>query len=149
MWFFDGRFRNIYERGTAVRYNILKSMDMDARVRLGHTIYRCYSKAKIKELHPNLDYTIVGEVKVGSRKLPVGELTTGHVISHRDVHSPMFNRTVGFLYVGQDAYVVVLRSRRFPLLLLLVAILVFLAVLLIYFGEIDFDPRQLRRAMPW
>lgn len=132
--------------GAAVRYNILKSMDMDARVKLGRTSYRCYSKAKIKELHPNLDYTIVGEVKVGSRKLPVGELTPGQVVSHRDVHSPLFNRTVGFLYVGQDAYIAVLQSRRFPLLLLLAALL---AVLLLYFGMIDFDPRQLGRAIPW
>lgn len=112
-----------------MKYNIIKKPDQDARVKLGSMTLHCYSAKKIKELYPDDNYTVVGEVKTGSGKQKIGELSTGYAVSQRGAHSRTSNREAGFLCVGEDTYVVVLRSRVLPWLLLGIALLAIILLL--------------------
>lgn len=123
-----------------MKYNIIKKPNQDARVKLGNSVYRCYSEDKIKELYPEQDYTVVGEVKNGSDKKKVGDLSTGHAVSQRGAHSRTSNREAGFLCVGEDTYVVVLCPRVLPWLLLGIA-LVAVILLLVFRFAVNPDAR--------
>ncbi len=124
-----------------MKYNIIKKTDQDAKVKLGSTTYSAYSEKKIKELYPEENYTVVGEVKNGSDKKKAGELSSGHAVSQRGAHSLLFNREAGYLCVGEDTYVVALRP-RFLLWWLLGLVLVALIALLVFrFGLTNPDTR--------
>lgn len=117
-----------------MKYNIIKKADHDARGKLGRMILRCYSEKKMKELYPDDNYTVVGEVKNGSDKKKVGELSTGHTVSQRGAHSLIFNCECGYLCVGEDTYVVMLRPRVLLRWLLGLALLIVIVLLILHFS---------------
>mgnify|MGYP003292139488 CR=1 FL=1 len=124
-----------------MKYPIIKKPDQDTTVKLDKTVYHAYSEKKLKGLYPDDNYTVVGEVKPGSNKKQVGELNTGHAISQRGAHSLSFNREEGYLCVGEDTYVVVLRPRVLLWWLLGLALLAVIVLLVLRFGLANPDTR--------
>lgn len=106
-----------------MKYSILQLKDYDKKIKINGETYYGYSEKKLDERYPKNDYTVIGELKRNSKKKKIGELVTGEVISKLESHSRIFNRKKGYLCVGQDNYIVVLRSRLFLFLLFLLGIL--------------------------
>lgn len=100
-----------------MKYSIRNINDYDVKIRLDKDVYYGYSEKKLEELYPENDYKLVGEIKRGSDKKKIAELVTGEAISKLEAHSRVFNRRKGYLCVGDDSYVLVLR-RRIPIILL-------------------------------
>lgn len=111
---------------STVRYYIQNANDYDVEIRLGndHSIFYGYSKKKIKKIYSKEGYIVAGEVKRNSDKKKIGELATGDVVSQTGAHSSLFHRTEGYLCIGRDTYIAVLRTRiLLPLLLFFGALL--------------------------
>lgn len=114
-----------------MKYNILEVKDHNVKIKLGHNVYYGYSKKKIEKCYPNDNYTVIGEIKRGRNKRKVAELTTGETISKIDTYSRVFNRKKGYLCVGKDTYLLVLRPRWILLLLLFLTGLLLALMLLL------------------
>lgn len=117
---------------TKVKYNIFSVSDYDKKIKLDRETYYGYSEKKLKKRYPEDNYTLVGELKLDRDKKKIGELTTGEAVSELNTYSRVFNRKKGYLCVGQDAYILVLRP-RIPILLwfLLGALLLALLIALL------------------
>lgn len=109
-----------------MKYTIIRAKDQDVRLRLGGTVVRCYSEKKMREMYPDRDYSVVGEIKSRSKKQQIGELSTGQPVSQWGTHSVALNREVGYIPVGGNEYLLALRTRA--VLPILVGVLVALAL---------------------
>lgn len=106
-------------------YSYKLNNDYDKQLSVGATHLRYYSKEKIDELYPDGNYSIVGEMnctvknekkqqsKKKSKKTPIGQTSIGNDIfeifafgAHGSSH-----KTVGFVCVGDDKFLIVKRSR--------------------------------------
>lgn len=111
-----------------MKYTIIRAKDQDVRIKLGGTVVRCYSEKKMNERHPDRDYSVVGEIKSGSKKQPIGELSTGQSVSQWGTHSIALNREVGYIPVGEKEYLLALRTRAWLPVLVGVLVAAALAV---------------------
>lgn len=115
-----------------MKYTVFSVSDYDKKIKLDRDTYYGYSEKKLKKRYPEDNYTVVGELKLDRDKKKIGELTTGEAVSELNTYSRVFNRKKGYLCVGQDTYILVLRP-RIPLLLwfLLGALLLALLIALL------------------
>ena len=77
----------------------------------GHQI-KCYTKKQMKSLYPGQDFKVTAEYLPGSKQQPVGILEgkRNRPLFGYKTHSRVLYREQGFLAVGEDSYVVLLKS---------------------------------------
>lgn len=112
--------------------------DSDKEIKLDKEKFECYSKKKMKDLYPKKRlYQVIGETKKHNRKEEIGYLTLGKkefIVSDEGENSHILNYVAGYIKVGENTYVELLKS-RIPFLLLfwglLLGILAGLLILLL------------------
>ena len=103
-------------------YNIWQKLDYDNEIKLYGEEIECYSPKKMKELYPNKDYKVVGEVRSQNKKEAVERISIGskaRKVAAPDTFNKITNKVVGYVAVGQDEYVALLESRLLFILILL------------------------------
>ena len=58
-------------------YNIWQKLDYDNEIKIYGEEIECYSPKKMKELYPNKDYKVVGEVRSQNKKEAVERIVIG------------------------------------------------------------------------
>lgn len=102
-------------------YNIWQKLDYDNEVKIYGEEIECYSPKKMKELYPNKDYKVVGEVRAQNKKEAIERIGIGdkaRKVAEPDAFNKILNKVVGYVAVGQDEYVALLQSRVLFLILL-------------------------------
>lgn len=128
----------------ALVYRHITREDYDQTIKLEGTKIQCYSKKQMDKLYPNDGYTVVGETKRKNKKTEIAVLNVWRSrfgVSKLGDNSRVFYREAGYVNVGQDQYVVLLRH-RFAFLIWFFGLLlgVALAVLLLIAALRDKDP---------
>lgn len=112
------------------RYGTTYKLDSNQQI-------KCYSKKQLKILYPNRDYKLVGEYTPGSKKSQAGSLEYKNRkfnLSQLRTHSRAAYSEKGFLGVGEDSFVVLIKNAlptriiAAVLCVLIIATGVFLAV---------------------
>ena len=88
--------------------------DYDHTVKLEGTKIQCYSPKKMDKLYPDGKYTVVGETKRKNKKEKTAILNVWRsrfLVSALESNSKTLYRKVGFVCVGPDQYVVLLKNR--------------------------------------
>lgn len=103
----EGKHRDVVYYGEEnKRYGATYKLDNDQQI-------KCYSKKQLKILYPNKDYKLVAEYAPGSSKNPTG--TLGYKkrklnLSQLRTHSRVVYSEKGYLGVGEDSFVVLLKN---------------------------------------
>lgn len=101
---------------------IRQKLDYDDEVKLYGEELDCYSPKMMKKLYPDKDsYKIVGEVRSGNKKDAIDKIQIGdklRKVAEPGAFNKILNKRVGYLCVGEDEYVVLLKSRLLFLILL-------------------------------
>ena len=96
-------------------YRNLTRNDYDQTIKLEGTKIPCYSKKKMDKLYSEESmYTIVGETKRKNKKDEIATLNVWRskfIVSKLEDNSKVFYRKAGFVAVGPDQYVVLLKHR--------------------------------------
>ena len=81
----------------------------------GHQI-KCYTKKQMKSLYPDGGYKVLAEHAAGSRQQPTGMLDCGarRPLYAYKSHSRLLYREYGYVAVGEDSYVVLLKNALAP-----------------------------------
>ena len=106
-------------------YKLIQRDDYDAAYKIENREIKCYSPQKLKDLHPDGAYTLVGETLPNNKEKKLDELVlpwTTLTISECGKNSGLFHKKAAYLCVGEGKYVVLLKS-RLPLLIPLFIIL--------------------------
>ncbi|MBQ3107820.1 MAG: hypothetical protein IJC68_04325 [Firmicutes bacterium] len=114
-------------------YKAIKTHDHDQKVKLGKEEILCYSRKQLKKLYPEEDYNLVGETRHKNRKDEMAGFAAGedtHIVSEIGSHSALLYRKVGYVRVGKDDYILLLKA-RWPFLLILLGLLALLAFLVV------------------
>lgn len=103
-------------------YIIRQKLDYDEEIELYGEQLDYYSPKQMKELYPDKgSYTIVGEIRQNNKKEAIEKVKIGEkyrkVAAYKDF-SRILNKEVGYLCVGDDEYIVILKSRLAFLLML-------------------------------
>ncbi len=106
------------------RLPVLPRADYDKSVRIDGLSLSCYSKKKFKEVTGDRPYRLVGETCKNNLKdciahLSVTEQSVLRVSSCERAHNRLLYARVGYVSVGEDSYVLLLKSRLAFLILLL------------------------------
>lgn len=131
--------------------NIWQKLDYDNEIKIYGEEIECYSPKKMKELYPDKDYKVVGEVRSQNKKEAVERIMIGsksRKVAEPDTFNKITNKVVGYVAVGQDEYVALLESRLLFILILFglgagILLLTLLLVLLL-----RPDVQELDNAMP-
>lgn len=112
-----------------MEYKIVPHSDYDRKVKIEKQNIFCYSKKQLEKLYPNGDFRLIGETRAHNRKDSIGELPLYDTsvrnnpaggaqngekrltVSETGGHSKILNRRAGFVHVGNDDYIVLLKSR--------------------------------------
>lgn len=100
------------EQGSVV-YNGKDNKRYGEKYKLGEQQIKCYSKKQLNILYPNKDYKLVGEYAPSSNKSPVGRLEYKEnklILSKLKTHSRVAYCEKGYLGVGEDSFVVLLKN---------------------------------------
>lgn len=125
--------------------SVLKQ-DYDSRVSIAQKNLLCYSKKKLKALHPDGDFRVVGEAcstraakkaaenaSKPPKNPPIGEYTldegTQLSVFTEGTKNGFFYKRAGFVCVGESEYLAILTSRT-PFLLSLLGVLIAFGVAL-------------------
>ena len=120
-----------------MNFQRLASNKHDAKIKLKGSTVECFSPRYLKNTYPQGGCKILGEVSGGSKKNAIGTLPidrSAHDVSAVGQHNGLLWKTAGYLQVGEDEYIAVLKS-RLPLLLLLLPLLLALLALLLMGGK--------------
>jgi len=123
-----------------LQFNMIADANHDAKVKLKKVTLECFSSRYLKNTYPQGGCKVLGEVAGGKKRRELGAIVLSgeeHSVSPAGEHSRLLWRTAGYLRVGQDEYVALLKS-RVPFLIILFALLaaiVVLALLLMPNGE--------------
>lgn len=114
-----------------MRYKAILTHDHDQKVKLEQEEILCYSKKQLDKIHPDGAYSIVGETKKGNKKEEIGRFIANDkefIVSELGKNNSILHRRAGYVRVGSNEYVALLKSRLGFLLILLglLAILFFL-----------------------
>ena len=128
----------------ALVYRHITREDYDQTIKLEGTKIQCYSKDQMDKLYPNGEYILVGETKRKNKKTEIAALNVWRSrfsVSTPGDNSKIFYRKAGYVNVGQDQYVVLLKH-RFAFLIWFFGLLlgVALAILLLIAALRDKDP---------
>lgn len=101
---------------------IRQKMEYDDEVKIYGEELECFSPKMMKKLYPDRDsYKIVGEVRSGNKKDAIDKIQIGdklRKVAEPGAFSKILNKRVGYVCVGDDEYVVLLKSRLLFLILL-------------------------------
>lgn len=103
-------------------YRIQTTTDHDQKVKVEKQDIFCYSQKQLDKLYPDGGYHILGETRRNRKKGLLAQLQAGDKcldVSEYKEHSRILNRVAGFVRVGGDTYIALLKSRWLFLLLLL------------------------------
>lgn len=106
-------------------YRSTAKPDYDQTLKVEGTKIQCYSPKKMQELYPNGGYTVLGEAKGKNKKPRVAVLNVWRsrfIVSALEANNKNIFRKAGFVCVGPDEYVVILKN-RFAFLIWLVSLL--------------------------
>lgn len=95
-------------------YKSLNQQDYDQTIKLEGTKIQCYSPKQMEKRYPEDQYTIVGETKRKNKKERIASLQiwrSRFVVSKLGANSTFLYRRAGFVCVGQDQYIVLLKHR--------------------------------------
>ena len=95
-------------------YHALSKPDYDQELKLRKLKILCYSKDQMDKLYPKEEYTLIGEVKKNNQKDRIARLQIADKImpvSAPGEHSKIIFRKAGFINIGGDNYIVVLKHR--------------------------------------
>lgn len=117
-----------------MQYHILPTNDHDKKLRYEQIDVYCYSKKQLDKRYPEKNYRIIGEAKPKNKKKELARLAVvsqekPYVISKLGSHSRLLYKRAGYVFVGNDEYVAMLKP-RWPFLLLLMGLLALIALLL-------------------
>ena len=99
----------------------------------GHQI-KCYTKKQMKSLYPGNDFERVAEFAPGSKKKPIGILEgkRRNALYPYKAHSRLLYHEKGYVAVGEDRYVALLKSALPARLGVLAACLVLIAAAVVF-----------------
>ncbi|MBQ9980654.1 MAG: hypothetical protein IJP23_06310 [Oscillospiraceae bacterium] len=115
-----------------MQFNIHHSGDYDANVSLKGRKVECFSPKYIKNTYPQGGCKVLGEMGGGKAKKVLGTVQVGrelHEVSPSGSKSRLFWRRAGYLQVGDDQYIAVMKS-RLPFLIILLALIAVIIILL-------------------
>ena len=137
-----------------MRYTYEFRQDYDDKFKYHKDDIFCYSKKKMRKLHPDGAYNVIGEIDEHNRKeeKDQDELSMGSRIyksAPLGKHSSFCYRKIGYVSVGDDKYVLVLES-RVPFLIVLFLLLgaLIAAGLTTYFLVVNPDTSIVRPVNP-
>ena len=112
------------------QYQIILQKDYDKNIKINKQSYQCYSKKQLEKLYAKKDYQIIGEASYKNKKTLIAKLEHGD--SYLDVceygkHNSFLYKKAGFVCVGEDEYIALLKS-RIPFLILFTGILLGLII---------------------
>ncbi len=113
-----------------MRYCIAMMSDYDQRVKIGKDKIFCYSKKQLDEIYPEGNYRIVDETLRKNKKKIISQLQlrgTELDVCEPDSHSGLLYRRAGYVHVGGDYYIALLKP-RWPFVLILLGLLLLLAL---------------------
>lgn len=113
-----------------MRYSVAMMSDYDQKVKIGKEKVFCYSKKQLEKAYPDGNYQIVGETKNKNKKKIISQLRLRN--NEFDVcevgsHSGLLHRRAGYVHVGGDYYIALLKP-RWPFLLILLGLLLLLGL---------------------
>ena len=100
---------------------IIAKNDYDTTIKINDRDIKCYSKKKIKKLYPDGNYRIVGETfdKNKNRKEDIIEIADKElIVSKYGKNSKAIYKIKGYFEVGENEYIVYIKSRLAFLLIL-------------------------------
>lgn len=93
---------------------IISKKDYDTTIKINDRDIKCYSKKKLKNLYPDGNYSIVGETfeKNKKRKEEIVEIANKKlIVSKYRKNSKVIYKIKGYFNVGEDDYIVYIKSR--------------------------------------
>lgn len=105
-------------------YAPTRTTDHDQKLKFEQQDISCYSKKQLEKLYPGGGWRIVGEVCHNNKEEEIGQLRVGkknHKVSGVGGHGKLLNRRAGYVRVGEDEFVVILKS-RIPFFILLLCL---------------------------
>lgn len=120
-----------------MNFQMLASDKHDAKLKLKGSPVECFSPRYLKNTYPRGGCKIIGELSGGSKKDSIGSIQLGrsvHDVSAVGQHNSLLWKTAGYLQVGEDEYIALLKS-RLPLLIILLLLLLALLALLLMGGK--------------
>ena len=109
-------------------YHILPTNDHDKKLRYEQVDVYCYSKKQLdKRYGDGGSYRVVGETKTKNKKEEIAQLLLNKqnkplVVCKPDLHNAILYKRAGYVHVGNDEYVALLKP-RWPFLLLFFGLL--------------------------
>lgn len=106
-------------------YNIVLLPEYDKRLKIKGQDFLGFSKKAIKKYYDGKNYAIIGEVKKEKPDKDSDLFIIGdeqYAVKQYGSHSALFNRKAGYVCVGGDSYIAILKS-RIPFLILLFGLL--------------------------
>ena len=95
-------------------HHALVKPDYDQELKLKKLTFRCYSKKRLRELYPNQNYRLIGEIKQNNQKDRIARVHIGEKVlpvCELGEHSRLMFRRAGYLCVGGEDYIAVLKPR--------------------------------------
>lgn len=108
-----------------MNYNYVLLPEYDKRLKLNEQDFLAFSKKNLNKVYKNKNYIVVGEVKKEKSKDNTDLFVIGnenYSVARLGSHSKLLNRKAGFVCVGGDNYIAVLKS-RVPFLIWLLVLL--------------------------
>ncbi|MBE6810133.1 MAG: hypothetical protein E7521_03635 [Ruminococcaceae bacterium] len=105
-------------------YNIVLLPEYNKRLKIKSQDFLGFSKKALKKYYNGKNYSIIGEVKKEKPSKDSDRFIIGDeqfTVKQYGSHSAILNRKAGFVCVGEDNYIAVIKS-RVPFLLLLLAL---------------------------
>ena len=103
--------------------------DYDQKLKIEGCEVFCYSKKFLKKRYSGKNFHVAGETKSHNRKESIGKLQIGEkslAISKDGEYSRLIYYPTGYLHVGDDDYIVIMKS-RIPFLIVLLGLILGLA----------------------
>lgn len=108
-----------------MNYNYVLLQDYDKKLKIKSQDFLGFSKKGLKKYCSDKNYVVVGEVKKEKAKKDANLFVIGneqHMVKPMGSHNALFNRKAGYVCVGGDNYLAIIKS-RVPFLLLLLTLI--------------------------
>ena len=106
-------------------YNVVEVQNYDRKIKIDGVEYSCFSPSTFKDIRQNNICTIFGEVKNNNKKKNIAKIKHNEIttdIVNLKEYNRLFYYEAGYVMIGQNEYVALLKSRIPFLLLILLAI---------------------------
>ena len=116
---------------TMIRYRLRQTTDHDKKIQYGNREVLCYSQDQMDQLYPNGGYFVLGETLANNKKEQIASLLLGRSefsVSKTKSHSRILYRVAGYARVGENEFILLLKSRLAFLILLFGGVLSLIAL---------------------